>query len=67
MGCVSQLVEGRVKNVSAAAAGELLADGFVLLDVRPPEEISKVQTEYSGTGYLAATCGRSFLFCLESR
>ena len=31
--------------MSAATAGELLADGFVLLDVRPPEEIAKVSTQ----------------------
>ena len=39
-----QLADGRVKNVSAATAGELLADGFVLLDVRPPEEVARVST-----------------------
>lgn len=39
----NQLADGRVKNVSAATAGELLADGFVLLDVRPPEEIAKAE------------------------
>ena len=33
-----------MKNVSAATAGELLADGWELLDVRPPSEISKVST-----------------------
>jgi len=37
----NQLTDGRVKNVSAATAGELLADGWELLDVRPPYEISK--------------------------
>lgn len=42
-----QLADGRVKNVSAATAGELLADGFVLLDVRPPEEVAKVSSGLS--------------------
>jgi len=37
----SQLSDGRVKNVSASTAGELLADGWTLLDVRPPQEVQK--------------------------
>jgi len=37
----NQLTDGRVKNVSAATAGELLSDGWTLLDVRPPHEIAK--------------------------
>ena len=37
-----QIREGRVKSISAKAAGELKQDGWVFLDVRPPPEIEKV-------------------------
>lgn len=36
-----QVAEGKVRNVSAAQAADLVKDGWVLLDVRPPEEIAK--------------------------
>ncbi len=39
-----QIREGRVKSISAKAAGELKQDGWVFLDVRPPPEIEKVCT-----------------------
>lgn len=64
MCCVAQLVDGRVKNVSAAAAGELLADGFVLLDVRPPQEISKVRTLLL-LWHKAGSDRRSYLSCIS--
>ena len=38
-----QIREGRVKSISAKAAGELKQDGWVFLDVRPPPEIEKVR------------------------
>ena len=38
-----QIREGRVKSISAKAAGELRQDGWVFLDVRPPPEIEKVR------------------------
>lgn len=41
----SQVREGRVRNVTPKDAGELLKDGWVLLDVRPPEEVAKVKVE----------------------
>ena len=37
-----QIREGRVKSISAKAAGDLKQDGWVFLDVRPPPEIEKV-------------------------
>ncbi|KAK9827948.1 hypothetical protein WJX74_011026 [Apatococcus lobatus] len=39
----SQVREGKVKNVTCKAAGELMQDGWVLLDVRPKEEIAKAK------------------------
>ncbi|KAK9847231.1 hypothetical protein WJX84_005305 [Apatococcus fuscideae] len=39
----SQVREGKVKNVTCKAAGELMQDGWVLLDVRPQEEITKAK------------------------
>lgn len=34
--------EGKIKNVTAKDAAQLVQDGWTLLDVRPPNEISKV-------------------------
>lgn len=34
--------EGRVRNVSCAEANDLMQEGWILLDVRPPSEFSKV-------------------------
>ena len=39
--CAVQIREGRVKSISAKAAGALKQDGWVFLDVRPPPEIEK--------------------------
>jgi rhodanese-related sulfurtransferase len=36
-----QLAEGKVRNVTATNAAELMKEGWVLLDVRPPAEIAK--------------------------
>ena len=38
-----QVSDGRVKSVSAASAGDLVSDGWTLLDVRPPHEVQKVR------------------------
>jgi len=38
----AQVSDGRVKSVSAASAGDLISDGWTLLDVRPPHEVEKV-------------------------
>ena len=38
-----QVSDGRVKSVSAASAGDLVSDGWTLLDVRPPHEVQKVK------------------------
>ncbi|KAK9823713.1 hypothetical protein WJX72_004845 [[Myrmecia] bisecta] len=37
----SQVREGKVKNVTAGAAGDMMKDGWVLLDVRPETEYKK--------------------------
>ncbi len=37
-----QVRDGKVANVTAKKAGEMLKEGWVLLDVRPAEEIAKV-------------------------
>jgi hypothetical protein len=39
---LGQVSDGRVKSVSAASAGDLVSDGWTLLDVRPPHEVQKV-------------------------
>lgn len=42
----NQIRTGKVKNVTPVEAGELLKGGeWVLLDVRPPEEIAKAAIE----------------------
>jgi len=48
-----QIREGRVKSISAKAAGELKQEGWVFLDVRPPPEIEKVRCSLDR----AAGCG----------
>lgn len=40
-----QIRDGRVRNITPADVNSLLADGYTLLDVRPPTEISKAQLE----------------------
>lgn len=40
-----QIRDGRVKSVSASAAGELKQEGWIFLDVRPPTEIAKAAVE----------------------
>ena len=42
-----QVSDGRVKSVSAASAGDLVSDGWTLLDVRPPHEVQKVRQRSS--------------------
>lgn len=37
----AQIREGKVRNVSTSEAGELVKDGWIMLDVRPPEETDK--------------------------
>jgi rhodanese-related sulfurtransferase len=39
----SQVRDGKVANVTAKKAGEMLKEGWVLLDVRPQEEIAKAK------------------------
>ncbi|KAL4425370.1 hypothetical protein ABPG75_009386 [Micractinium tetrahymenae] len=39
----SQVREGKVMNVSAKEAGNMLKDGWVLLDVRPPNEVANAK------------------------
>lgn len=34
-----QVAQGNVRNVTAANAAQLMNEGWVLLDVRPPQEI----------------------------
>lgn len=41
----SQVREGKVLNVTPAEAGQMLKEGWTLLDVRPPEEIAKAKVE----------------------
>lgn len=43
LGFAEQVREGKVMNVSAKEAGNMLNDGWVLLDVRPPNEIAKAR------------------------
>lgn len=43
-----QVRDGKVQNVTAAEAGQLVKDGWVLLDVRPPTEIAQVRFERGG-------------------
>ena len=38
-----QVRDGKVANITAKKAGEMLKEGWVLLDVRPQEEIAKVR------------------------
>jgi len=40
-----QIREGRVKNVSASSAGQLMKDGWKLLDVRPEHEVKKAAVD----------------------
>lgn len=49
-----QVRDGKVANVTAKKAGEMLKEGWVLLDVRPQEEIAKA----SGL-WLPAPCNAS--------
>ncbi|KAK9905450.1 hypothetical protein WJX75_000141 [Coccomyxa subellipsoidea] len=42
-----QIRDGRVKSISASAAGELKQEGWVFLDVRPPTEVAKAGVEGS--------------------
>lgn len=39
----AQVREGRVKSVSNSEVAKLVANGYVLLDVRPPTEVAKAQ------------------------
>lgn len=43
LGFAEQVREGKVMNVSAKEAGNMLNDGWMLLDVRPPNEIAKAR------------------------
>jgi hypothetical protein len=38
-----QLADGKVRNVSAANAADMVKEGWTLLDVRPPNEVEKVR------------------------
>jgi rhodanese-related sulfurtransferase len=38
-----QVRDGKVQNVTAKEAGALMKEGWVLLDVRPPQEIANVR------------------------
>lgn len=38
---LTQVAQGKVRNVTAANAAQLMQEGWVLLDVRPPQEIEK--------------------------
>ncbi|KAK9836157.1 hypothetical protein WJX81_005629 [Elliptochloris bilobata] len=40
-----QIREGKVKSINAKIAGDLMKDGWTLLDVRPPYEIAKAGIE----------------------
>lgn len=40
-----QIRDGRVKSVDTRGAGQLMKEGWVLLDVRPPNEVAKVAIE----------------------
>ncbi len=37
-----QIATGKVRNVTAPNAADLMKEGWTLLDVRPPQEIEKV-------------------------
>ena len=41
----AQVAQGKIKAVNAAEVGSLLTNGWVLLDVRPPEEVTKGEIE----------------------
>ncbi|KAL3141731.1 hypothetical protein ABBQ32_004413 [Trebouxia sp. C0010 RCD-2024] len=43
----SQIREGRVKNVTCAAAGQMMKEGWTLLDVRPKSEHKKASVDGS--------------------
>mmetsp|Transcript_34751 Transcript_34751/g.103091 ORF Transcript_34751/g.103091 Transcript_34751/m.103091 type:complete len:275 (-) Transcript_34751:317-1141(-) len=67
----SQVEEGRVVSVSGSEAGQMMKEGWTLLDVRPPGEANKVPivgsvqvplfVEDNGTG-LNSIMGRSMYF-----
>ena len=43
-------------NVSAGEAGKMMAEGWVMLDVRPPSEVANVSPP-GGGGVVCGLCG----------
>lgn len=63
-----QVRDGKVANVTAKKAGEMLKEGWVLLDVRPQEEIAKASWLWLPAAHLvAADCLPRRVDCVRSQ
>eukprot|EP00878_Enallax_costatus_P045879 GHUV01055400.1.p2 GENE.GHUV01055400.1~~GHUV01055400.1.p2 ORF type:complete len:149 (-),score=21.95 GHUV01055400.1:171-617(-) len=59
-----QVKDGIVMNVSNKTAGEMMAEGWVLLDVRPPGEVDKVGVKGKQMG---VSCSHQLYLCVLIR